>query len=413
MLEQPAARLRWHAGVVAAEQPLQVGQHAAIEQRATEQVAEAPHHIRGRHVGESERHEDHRPSPRAPHHDLEALERLEEVERHQTIAGRVADGAHGAGDGGIGGRVHDAERAAPQRVAHALGAVAHHLDGVGGRRLEPRLGECERVELQLRPQRGDEIAEHRGPDHAGENLQRTLAALALAPPATVQHRELGLVSRRERRAVQQLTPLHAQRLPVLFHLDERAIAHHARPFAREREEVGHRVARRRRRAGRSLGEHGEALEVEDVPRHLHGIGPARRWCRRGRSGRDRVQLTHHALSPPRARGRRQLGGGGERRRLVAQRRRGELDGILAAQAHAQPQLGHVPARHGDDPIGVAHPVARGIAATVEHRHGHALRGLARVRMHDAEQPDVADGHKGAPICHAAGAAYNDGRYVIG
>src|SRR2546426_4826470 len=52
---------------------------------------------------------------------------------------------------------------------------------------------------------------HRRPHHAGEDLERALASVRFPPPPAVEHDELGLVSRRERHAVEQLAPEHAER----------------------------------------------------------------------------------------------------------------------------------------------------------------------------------------------------------
>src|SRR2546425_10404397 len=102
-----------------------------------------------------------------------------------------------------------------------------------------------RPELQLGSQRGHEIAQHRRADHARENLERALAALRLAPPATVEYRELRFVSRRQRYAVEQLAPQHAERLPVFLHLDEHPVAHRRRAVGGGAEEVGNGVPRAR------------------------------------------------------------------------------------------------------------------------------------------------------------------------
>src|SRR5256886_9071887 len=53
-------------------------------------------------------------------------------------------------------------------------------------------------------------------------------------------------------------------------------------------------------------------------------------------------------------------------------------------------------RSRDGPVRVAHPVALRVAGAVEHGHGHARSGLARVLMHDPKHPDVvrAGGHRG-------------------
>src|SRR5207247_11102172 len=117
---------------------------------------------------------------------------------------------------------------------------------------------------------------------ARENLERVLAALRLAPPAAVEYRELRFVSRRQRYAVEQLAPQHAERLPVFLHLDEHPVAHRRGAVGGRSEEVGDGVARSPRRGGRSaLGEHREPLEVEDVARHL-SLLRGRGW--RGRRG---------------------------------------------------------------------------------------------------------------------------------
>src|SRR2546430_16688639 len=53
-------------------------------------------------------------------------------------------------------------------------------------------------------------------------------------------------------------------------------------------------------------------------------------------------------------------------------------------------------RSRDGPVRVAHPVALRVTSAVEHGHGHARSGLARVLMHDPKHPDVvrAGGHRG-------------------
>jgi len=137
----------------------------------------------------------------------------------------------------VGGGVHHTERPTAQRVTHALGAITDHLDRLRRHGLETGLGHGERIELQLGSERRDQVAEHRRPDHAGEDLERALAPLRFPSPATVEHGELGLVPRRQRHAVEQLTPEHAERLPVLLQLDEHAVAHRRRTVGRGREEV--------------------------------------------------------------------------------------------------------------------------------------------------------------------------------
>ena len=81
---------------------------------------------------------------------------------------------------------------------------------------------------------------------------------------------------------------------------------------------------------------------------------------------------------------------------LAERRSRQLDRVLAPQAHADAQLERLAARNRDGPVRVAHPVAFRVAGAVEHRHGHARSGLARVLVHDPKQPDVvrAGGHRG-------------------
>src|SRR6266576_48503 len=48
-------------------------------------------------------------------------------------------------------------------------------------------GERQRVELQHKTKRANAVAEHRSPDHASDDLQRSLSPLGLAAPAAVQH----------------------------------------------------------------------------------------------------------------------------------------------------------------------------------------------------------------------------------
>ena len=259
-------------------------------------------------------------------------------------------------------------------MTHALCAVTHHLDRLGRHGLELRLGERPGIELQFRPDRGDQIPEHRRAHHPGEDLQRTLAPVRLAPPAIVQHRELRLVPGREGHAVQQLAPQHPQRLPVLFHFDQRPVAHGAGTVAGRAQNI-----RYRRAGGRS--ERDEPLEVQDMARHLGLL------CSTGRRRRGTRELAGRSF-PRRTDGGRQLAWRGQRRRLLAQRRRRQLDGILAPQAHPQPQRRRVAPRDRDDAVRVAHPMAFGVAGLIEHGHGHALRGLARVLMHDPKQPNL-------------------------
>ena len=285
-------------------------------------------------------------------------------------------------------RVDDAEGPTAQGAAHALGALADQLDGVRHRDVERGLGERQRVELQVGAQRRNEIAEHRAADHAGEDLERALPRLRLSAPAAVEHREPRLVARRQRDAVQQLAPLHAERLPRLLELDERTVPHRRRVVARQREEIRDGVARPVLRVGRPLGEHYEPLEVQDVPRHVVRL---RRPRRRGRAGLSRGPLA-------RARRRlRQPGGRCEVNRPFPQRRGDELDRLLIAEPHPQPQLGNIAPRDRHGAVRLAHPVTGRIPRLVEHGHGHALRGLARVLVHDPEHPDVllGVGHKGA------------------
>ena len=386
VLEQSAAVAG--PAVVRVEQPLEVREQAAVEQGAAEDVAEAAHHIRRGDVGQPERHEDHGPRARAADGDPEALQRLEEVERHEPVGRGVAHRANGRRGRRLGVDVHHAERPAPQRLAHPLGPLPDHLHGVGRRRLQPGLEQRQGVELQLGPQRRRQVAEHRAAHHAGENLERALPRLGFPAPAPVEHREAGLVAGREGHAVEQLPPQYAERLPVFLDLDERPIAHRRRGVRGNREEVGHAVAARRSRR-RALREQHEPLEVEHMPGHVVRLGAAR-----GR-GRRRLEITLAHVPSPTTR-RRQPARRRERDRLVAERRRVELDRILGAEPDPQSQLRHVAPWDRDGPVRLAHPVASGVSGGLEHRHGHALCGFARVLMHDPEDPDLL--HAG---CHAA------------
>ncbi len=124
-----------------------------------------------------------------------------------------------------------------------------------------------------------------------------------------------------------------------------------------------------------------------MPRHFGCLGGGGRLCH---------LALEHRVFPGGAVGGWQLGRRGERRWLVTERRRRELDRILAAESHAESQLGGLPARHGDDPVPVTHPVTGGVPGLIEHRDGHAGCGLARVLVHDPEHPEVAiaDSHRG-------------------
>jgi len=98
--------------------------------------------------------------------------------------------------------VDHAERPAPQRITHPLGPVADQLHGVGHRAVERGLGERQRIELEVGAQHRHQVAQHRAPHHAGEDLQRALARLRLATPTAIQHGEARLVARSERHAVE-------------------------------------------------------------------------------------------------------------------------------------------------------------------------------------------------------------------
>ena len=145
-------------------------------------------------------------------------------------------------------------------------------------------------------------------------------------------------------------------------------------------------------AGGALGEHDDPLEVEDVPGDFRLLGGARGRRLRGR----RVVHRPFTRVTDRSDGERQVRGRREWRRSLAQRRGGELDRFLAPQAHPEAQFDRVAARDRDAAVGVAHPMALRVAGAIEHGHGHARCGLARVLMHDPEQPDLvrAHGHRG-------------------
>src|SRR2546422_10231168 len=125
-------------------------------------------------------------------------------------------------------------------------------------------------------------------DWSSDVCSSDLASVRFPPPPAVEHGELGLVSRRERHAVEQLAPEHAERLPVFLELDQHAVAHRRWAVGRGREEVYRPVARPRpasrrgtRRSG-ALPEHDEPLKIEDVPGNLRLFGAAGRRRLRGR-----------------------------------------------------------------------------------------------------------------------------------
>src|SRR3989454_2268052 len=144
---------------------------------------------------------------------------------------------------------------------------------------------------------------HRRPHHAGEDRGRALAPTRSPPPPAVEHGELGLVSRRERHAVEQLAPEHAERLPVFLELDQHAVTHRRGAVGRGREEVYGPVARPRpgsrrgtRRSG-ALPEHDEPLKIEDVPGSLRLFGAAGRRRLRGRRVAPRALTRRRPAAP--------------------------------------------------------------------------------------------------------------------
>ena len=258
---------------VTTHETLEIGQQPPVEQRAPEDVAEPPHHVRRRDVGQPERDEHDGPDARAADHDPEPLERLEEMERDDTVVRGVAHGADGCAVGRGAIHVHHPERAAPQGVAHALRALPDELHAFGRGGVQIGIEERVRLELKLGPQGCHEIAQHRGADHARQDLERPLPPVGLAPPPPVQHGQPRLVTGRERHAVQQLSPLDAERLPQLFDFEEHTEAQRCGLVAREREEVRRHVPSPPRpgyprRPRRPVGEHRQTLEIEDVGRHL-------------------------------------------------------------------------------------------------------------------------------------------------
>ena len=384
MLEQPATGSRG----LAAEQVVELRQQGAIQQRAPEDVAEATHHVRGRDVRQPERHEQDGTDPRSAHHHAETLQGLEEVERDEAVGGGVADRPDRGRGGRVGGGFDEAQRPAAQRVALALGAVAQQLHRLGHRAVERGLGEGDRIEHQLGAQRCREVAEHRAADHAGQDLNRSFAAVTVLAPPPVEDREPRLVARRQRHAVQQLSPLHALGLPRLLHLDDHAVAQRRVLGSGEREEV--RLGLGDGGGLRRVREHNQPLEIDDVRRHrLAGRG---RGGRRG--GRERGGALDVLVGD---RGDVQLGQPARRHeigRLVAQQRRVDLDRLLAAQPDPQPQPWARPARQLHHTVRVAREVGERIAGLVEDGHGHARRGLARVLLYDPEHPEVFGGHGG-------------------
>src|SRR5436190_20138376 len=69
-------------------------------------------------------------------------------------------------------------------------------------------------------------------DHLRDDLERALARVRRFAPAPVRHRELHLLARAERDAVQRAARLGAERLPHQLELDEDAIAHRRRVTTR-------------------------------------------------------------------------------------------------------------------------------------------------------------------------------------